>query len=77
MDMLFQSSTRSPIALGDEVVNRLEHPAPGDSSKTHFVYNPPLERVPLAFDGIGLPHLSHTLEASHRQHSDETQEQLA
>lgn len=77
MDVLFQSSTRSPIALGDEVVNRLEHPAPGDSSKTHFLYNPPLQRVPLAFDGIGLPHLSQALEASHRQHADEDQEQVA
>ena len=77
MDILFQSSTRSPIALGDEVVNRLEHPAPGDSSKTHFLYNPPLQHVPLAFDGIGLPHLSQALEASHRQRADEEQEQVA
>jgi adenine/guanine phosphoribosyltransferase-like PRPP-binding protein len=77
MDVLFQSSTRSPIALGDEVINRLEHPAPGDSSKTHFLYNPPLQRVPLAFDGIGLPHLSQALEASHRRRADEEQEQVA
>ncbi|MBQ0832401.1 phosphoribosyltransferase domain-containing protein [Marinobacter sp.] len=76
MDVLFQSSTRSPIALGDAMVNRLTHPAPGDSSKTHFLYNPPLQRVPLAFDGIGLPHLSQALEASHHQHADEEQEQV-
>jgi len=77
MDVLFQSSTRSPIALGDEVVSKLEHPAPGNSSKTHFLYNPPLQRIPLAFDGIGLPHLSQALETSHRQRADEEQEQVA
>jgi adenine/guanine phosphoribosyltransferase-like PRPP-binding protein len=77
MDVLFQSSTRSPIALGDEVVNRLEHPAPGNSRKTHFLYNAPLHRVPLAFDGIGLPQLSQALEASHRQRADKKQAQVA
>ncbi|MBT2774989.1 phosphoribosyltransferase domain-containing protein [Halomonas sp. ISL-60] len=77
MDVLFQSSTRSPIALGDEVANRLEHPAPGDSNKTHFLYNAPLERVPLAFDGIGLPHLSQALETAHRLQANDKQEQVA
>jgi adenine/guanine phosphoribosyltransferase-like PRPP-binding protein len=70
IDVLFQSSTRSPIALGDEIANRLEHPAPGDNQgKTHFLYNAPLERVPLAFDGIGLPHLSQALEIAHHEQS--------
>ncbi|WP_085918264.1 phosphoribosyltransferase domain-containing protein [Halomonas sp. CSM-2] len=77
MDVLFQSSTRSPIALGDEVANRLEHPAPGDSNKTHFLYNAPLQREPLAFDGIGLPHLSQALETAHRLQANDQQEQVA
>lgn len=78
VDVLFQSSTRSPIALGDEVANRLEHPAPGnDQGLTHFLYNAPLNRVPLAFDGIGLPHLSQALETAHREHADVEQEQVA
>lgn len=76
MDVLFQSSTRSPIALGDEVVSKIEHPAPGNSSKTHFLYNPPLQRLPLAFDGIGLPQLSRALEASHRQRADKELAQI-
>lgn len=77
MDVLFQSSTRSPIALGDEVTNKLEHPAPGDCNKTHFLYNAPLQREPLAFDGIGLPHLSQALEAAHRLQANDKQEQVA
>ena len=77
MDVLFQSSTRSPIALGDEVANRLEHPAPGDVNKTHFLYNAPLQREPLAFDGIGLPHLSQALEAAHRLQANNKQEHVA
>ncbi|MGP9767178.1 phosphoribosyltransferase domain-containing protein [Halomonas sp. AOP13-D3-9] len=77
MDVLFQSSTRSPIALGDEVANRLEHPAPGDSNKTHFLYNAPLQREPLAFDGIGQPHLSQALEAAHRLYANGKQEEVA
>ena len=77
MDVLFQSSTRSPIALGDEVANRLEHPAPGNSSKSHFLYNAPLHCVPLAFDGIGLPQLSQALEASHRHRADKERERVA
>ncbi|WP_162500863.1 phosphoribosyltransferase domain-containing protein [Modicisalibacter coralii] len=67
MDVLFQSSTRSPIALGDAVTSRLEHPAPGNNGKTHFLYNAPLRHTPLAFDGIGRPALSQALEAAHRR----------
>lgn len=77
MDVLFQSSTRSPIALGDEVASRLEHPAPGDSNKTHFLYNAPRHCEPLAFDGIGLPHLSQALEAAHRLQANDKQEHVA
>lgn len=66
MDVLFQSSSRSPIALGDAVTTRLEHPAPGNSDKTHFLYNAPLDHEPLAFDGISCPQLSQALEEAHR-----------
>ena len=67
MNVLFQSSSRSPIALGDSVGRRLTHPAPGGSDKMHFLYNAPLGHEPLAFDGIGCPHLSQALEAAHRR----------
>ncbi|MGP8289233.1 phosphoribosyltransferase domain-containing protein [Vreelandella zhanjiangensis] len=77
MDVVFQSSTRSPIALGDDVASKIEHPAPGQNSKTHFLYNPPLERVPLAFDGIGSAQLSQALEAAHRESATEAKEQVA
>lgn len=66
MNVLFQSSSRSPIALGDSVGKRLSHPAPGNSAKTHYLYNAPLSHEPLAFDGIGCPQLSQTLEKAHR-----------
>lgn len=71
MDVLFQSSSRSPIALGDAVTARLEHPAPGNSDKTHFLYNAPLGHEPLAFDGIGCPQLSQALETAHRRLADQ------
>lgn len=66
VDILFQSSSRSPIALGDAVASRLKHPSPDDDSKCHYLYNAPLNAVPLAFDGIGRADLSHALEAAHR-----------
>ena len=68
-DVLFQSSTRSPIALGDCIESWLEHPAPGAPEKRHFLYNPSMVRSPLAFDGIGRLDLAEALENScnHRQ----------
>jgi adenine/guanine phosphoribosyltransferase-like PRPP-binding protein len=66
MDVLFQSSTRSPIMLGDAIQSCLEHPAPGQPDKRHFLYNAPAGRVPLAFDGLDSPALSQALEDSYR-----------
>lgn len=66
MDVLFQSSSRSPITLGDAIQSCLEHPAPGQPDKRHFLYNAPAGRVPLAFDGLDSPTLSQALENSYR-----------
>lgn len=64
VDVLFQSSTRSPIALGDCIENWLEHPAPGAPEKRHYLYNPALSHSAMAFDGIGQPELAEALEVS-------------
>ncbi len=77
VDVLFQSSTRSPIALGDDVVSKIENPAPGQPRKTHFLYNSPLDRLPLAFDGIGAPHLSQALEHAHQESAHQAKECFA
>lgn len=64
-DILFQSSTRSPIAIGDTIASRIEHDAPGAPGKRHFLYNAATTHSALAFDGIGQPSLSRQLEKSH------------
>lgn len=61
-DVLYQSSTRSPIMLGEAIASCIEHPAPGRPGKRHFLYNAPSGRVPLAFDGINCPDVAEALE---------------
>lgn len=67
VDILFQSSSRSPIALGDAIASRLKHPSPDDRHTSHYLYNAPLAATPLAFDGIGRPDLSQALEEAHHR----------
>jgi len=62
-DVLFQSSTRSPIALGDCIESRIEHGAPGATDKRHYLYNATKAHAPMAFDGVGCPALAEELEA--------------
>ena len=66
-EVLFQSSTRSPIAVADAVTSRIEHAAPDAGGKRHYLYNAPARHLPLAFDGIGRIDLSRELEANHLQ----------
>lgn len=64
-DVMFQSSTRSPIAISDAVKSRIEHEAPGSTGKRHFLYNAPENYLALAFNGIGCPALASQLEENH------------
>lgn len=77
-DVLFQSSTRSPISTGDCIESRIEHSAPGAQGKRHYLYNAPRTRLPMAFDGIGCVALAEELEANfHGLHSSIRLEQSA
>lgn len=53
LDVVFQSSTRSPIALGDCIGSMIRFPASNNTDKEHYLYNPAAGRAPLAFDGMG------------------------
>lgn len=67
-DVRFQSSTRSPIAVGDDIAGMLEMPAIGQSGrdgKRHFLYNPDSKRRPLAFSGTCEPTLQAALASAH------------
>lgn len=63
-NVVFQSSTRSPIALGDSIASCIEHPAPAAPDKRHFLYNSSPGYSPVAFDGIGQLALAEALEQS-------------
>lgn len=67
-DVRFQSSTRSPIALGDGIASHLEIPALGQPKKRHFLYNADACRHPMAFDGVEAPHYSIALQEAHVAH---------
>lgn len=77
-DVLFQSSTRSPIKLGDCITSCIDHPAPGDSDKRHYLYNSPAGYLPVAMDGIGRADLARDLEESFETlHYPSTAEEIA
>lgn len=75
-DVVFQSSTRSPIALGDCINTKIEHPAPGAPDKRHFLYNPAPGRFPMAKDGLGWMTTANDLQASYNAHHDLTSKTL-
>ncbi|TVU69998.1 phosphoribosyltransferase domain-containing protein [Cobetia crustatorum] len=64
-DVRFQSSTRSPIAIGDGIASHLEIPALGQPEKRHFLYNADATRHPMAFEGVEAPRYSVALEDAH------------
>lgn len=71
-DVRFQSSTRSPIAVGDDIAAKLDMPALGQSGragKRHFLYNPDAKRHPLAFSGTGEPAMHAALTSAHWAYS--------
>lgn len=77
-DVLFQSSTRSPIKLGDCIASCIDHPAPGDPDKRHYLYNSPEGYLPVAMDGIGRADLAWDLEESFETiHYPATAEEIA
>ena len=63
-DVVFQSSTRSPIALGGCIETRAVHMAPCRPDLQHFLYNPCPQRQNLILDGVHQPSTVHQLQAS-------------
>lgn len=63
-DVVFQSSTRSPIALGGCIEARAIHMAPCRPDLQHFLYNPCPQRQNLIFDGVHQLSTVHQLQES-------------